>query len=143
MRRPYLIAGAVLVALGAFSLVEATRLRDDWQGARLMPAVVGVLLVILGAAHFGLRDGVAVRPDTAACRRVLLLFAGLVAYVAVLPVIGFLPATIFFFLGLIAWLGDYSWRATVAWGMGMAIASQIIFKIWLGMPLPRGPFGRF
>lgn len=49
MRRPHLIVGALLAALGAFSIIEAGRLRDDWQGARLMPAVVGVLLVVLGA----------------------------------------------------------------------------------------------
>ena len=51
MRRANLLAGALLAALGVLAVVEATRLRDDWQGARLMPAVVGIELLALGAAH--------------------------------------------------------------------------------------------
>ena len=41
----------MLAALGIFALVEAARLRDGWQGARIMPAVIGVALVALGIAH--------------------------------------------------------------------------------------------
>jgi hypothetical protein len=36
-RRAERLSAAVLAALGALSLIEALRLRDDWQGARLMP----------------------------------------------------------------------------------------------------------
>lgn len=44
MRRPGLGIGAALVALGALSLVEASRLRDAWHGPRLMPLVIGLAL---------------------------------------------------------------------------------------------------
>ena len=48
------VLGAALAALGALSLLEAFRLKDDWLGAKLMPAVVGVVLILLGAAHAAL-----------------------------------------------------------------------------------------
>ena len=51
VRRANLLCGWLLVALGVVSLVEALRLRDDWQGARLMPAALAVVLVALGAGH--------------------------------------------------------------------------------------------
>jgi hypothetical protein len=34
------VCGGLLLLLGALSLVEALRLRDSWQGARLMPAAL-------------------------------------------------------------------------------------------------------
>jgi putative tricarboxylic transport membrane protein len=142
VRRPHLIVGALLAALGAFSIFEAGRLRDDWQGARLMPAVVGVLLVVLGAAHLVLRAPAPTDPpDTRARWRVLLIFALLVVYVVAMPAFGFLPATAVFFLVLLAWLGEFSWPVTLGMTVALSAASHLLFKHWLGMPLPSGPFG--
>ena len=61
VKRGITVAGAALAALGALSLIEAFRLKDDWLGAKLMPAVVGVLLILLGVAHAAL-PGVSGRP---------------------------------------------------------------------------------
>ena len=110
----------MLAALGVFALVEAARLRDGWQGARLMPAVVGM----------------------EARRRVLAMFSTLALYVAALPVLGFLPATALFILILLAWLGEFSWPVTLGTTLVVAVASHVLFQRWLGMPLPSGPFGR-
>jgi hypothetical protein len=51
VRRTNLVAGGLLCALGVVALVEAWRVRDGWQGPRLMPALVGLVLVALGARH--------------------------------------------------------------------------------------------
>lgn len=133
----------MLAALGVFALVEAARLRDGWQGARLMPAVVGMVLVALGIAHLGLPAApAAAAVGMEARRRVLVMFSTLALYVAALPVLGFLPATAFFILILLAWLGEFSWPVTLGTTLVVAVASHVLFQRWLGMPLPSGPFGR-
>ncbi len=38
-------------------------------------------------------------------------------------------------------LGTYSWAGTAAWTAVIAVASHVVFKHWLGMPLPAGPLG--
>jgi hypothetical protein len=132
----------MLAALGIFALVEAARLRDGWQGARLMPAVIGVALVALGIAHLVARAEPAVAPVGAEARRVLVMFSTLALYVAGLPLLGFLPATALFILILLAWLGEFSWPVTLVTTLVVAVASHVLFQRWLGMPLPSGPFGQ-
>ena len=133
----------MLAALGVFALVEAARLRDGWQGARLMPAVVGMVLVALGIAHLALPAApAAAAVGMEARRRVLAMFSTLALYVAALPVLGFLPATALFILILLAWLGEFSWPMTLGTTFVVAVASHVLFQRWLGMPLPSGPFGR-
>lgn len=142
MRRTNLACGGVLLALGALALVEALRVRDAWQGARLMPAVVGGVLLLLGAAHPWARavEG-AEWPGLSGARRVGAVFAVLVLYVVALPWLGFLPATALFLLILLRALGDFSWAGAIALTVAIALSTHIIFRQWLGMPLPTGVFG--
>ena len=46
MTRAITLSGACLIALGALPVVETLRWRDDGQGAKLMPAVIGVILLL-------------------------------------------------------------------------------------------------
>jgi putative tricarboxylic transport membrane protein len=137
-RRAEMLSGAVLAALGALALVEALRLRDDWQGARLMPAALGVVLLALAICHVtaALPDAPPAWPEAAARRRVLLLFGALVVYVVVLPPLGFLVATALFVLALLRTLGGYSWTRSLALTAVVAGAGDVIFRQWLNMPLP-------
>lgn len=130
-----LVCGAILVALGAISLFEALRIRDEWPGAKLLPAAVGVVLALLGAAHV-LAVAPRAWPDRASWRRVAFAFGMLVLYVAGLPFLGFLPATALFVLILLRALGAFSWATTVVLTGAIASASYVVFKHWLGMPLP-------
>jgi len=146
MRRANLICGGLLLALGALSLVEALRIKDDWQGAKLMPAALAMALVALGIGHLvpaptGAAGALPAWPDAPARRRVVLMFAVLVLYVAALPHVGFLPATALFALILLRALGAYSWATALALTGAIAIACRVVFISWLGMPLPSGPFG--
>jgi hypothetical protein len=136
------VSGLVLIALGALSVIEGFRLRDDWQGAKLMPLAVGGVLLLLGAAHFRARpEDDSTWPDYHAGRRVAFMFAVLALYVIVLPSLGFLPATAIFVLILLRALGSYSWVATAAITAAVSLSTHVVFKHWLGMALPVGRFG--
>lgn len=136
------MCGAFLVALGAVALAETFRLRDGWMGARLMPAVVGVSLVILGLAHRTMPVVAPPWPEAAGGRRVIATLALLTAYVAVFPWLGFLPATVLLVLPLVRALGRWSWPLAVTTTLAIALACHVVFRHWLGMPLPPGLIGR-
>lgn len=137
MSRASVVSGIVLLGLGAVSVVEALRVRDDWLGARLMPLVVGVVLVLLGVAHLVRRAGPEIAwPDPGQARRVALMLTTLVLYVAVMPLLGFAIATFLLALVLVRMLGAYSWPRTVLVTVAIAVGSQLVFQRWLGMPLP-------
>jgi hypothetical protein len=136
------LSGCALLALGALSLGEALRIRDDWPGARLLPAALGIALALLGAAHLlGRAADPVAWPDAAGGRRVGLVFGLLALYVAGLPALGFLPATAAFVLVLLRTLGPFSWAKTGALAAAIALASHVVFTRWLGMPLPPGLLG--
>jgi hypothetical protein len=69
------------------------------------------------------------------------MLAVLAAYVGLLPVLGFLPATALFVLVVVRALGEYSWAQAAAWTVVIAVAGHLVFKRWLGMALPAGPLG--
>ena len=131
--------GALLLLLGAGSLVEAFWIKDDWSGAKLMPVVAAVALLAVGAAHF--RTRAHREPDTTRPEwwRVVFVVAVLVAYVAALPALGFLLATLALLLVLIRGIGGYPWPAALGLAAGLGAACHVVFRVWLGMPLPDGP----
>jgi hypothetical protein len=141
VRRTSLVCGGVLVGIGVLALLEVLRMRDGWTGARLMPAVVGAGLVGLGLAHARIAPAAVVWPDADGARRVVLVVALLALYVASLPWLGFLFATALFVLPLVRWLGGWSWPAVLVTTAAVAIASDVVFRQWLGMPLPTGVAG--
>lgn len=146
MRRANLLCGGLLVALAVISLVEALRIKDDWQGAKLMPAALALVFAVLGVGHLvpsmvGSAADLPAWPDAARWRRVAFVFGVLVLYVAGLPPLGFLPATALFVLILLRSLGAYSWAMTLVLTGTIAVASHVVFKHWLGMPLPSGLSG--
>ncbi|MBI2492342.1 MAG: tripartite tricarboxylate transporter TctB family protein, partial [Candidatus Rokubacteria bacterium] len=113
-------------------------------GARLMPAVLAVVFAGLRAGHFAPALAAAERPawpDVPSRRRVGFVFGVLVLYVAVLPSLGFLPATALFVLVLLRALAAFSWTVALALTAAIALASHVVFKHWPGMPPPSGPLG--
>ena len=138
------VVGVGLLALGAGALVESFSIKDDWTGARLMPAVAAVALLLLGIAHLAMRPPVVTTPapgERPAAGRVALAVALLVAYVALFPTLGFLVTTVALLIVLIALLGRYRWPVTIGLALGLGLACHVVFRTWLGMPLPDGLFG--
>jgi putative tricarboxylic transport membrane protein len=139
VQRASLVCGAVLLVLALACLVEAVRLEDDWQGARLMPGVLAVVLAALAVGHLRRAPADAApaeRPDAGGRRRIALVFGALVVYAALLEPIGFLFSTALFVLCVIRVLGVWSWATTTALTLSMAIVCDVVFRRWLGMPLP-------
>ena len=137
--------GALLLVLGAGSLVEAFAIKDDWAGAKLMPVVAAVALLAVGAAHVAVRPRAAsgapgIEGDTTArgLSRVGIVVAMLVVYVAALPTLGFLAATMTLLLVLVRRLGGYRWPAAIGLAIALGAACHVVFRVWLGMPLPEG-----
>lgn len=136
------VVGLVLLAIGAAGLFETFRIKDDWAGARLMPLVAAVALVLLGLAHFVVRPPAPTTADERpAIRRVVLALALLVVYVAVFTTLGFLVATVALLLVLIRVLGEYRWPTTIGLALGLGVACHVVFRTWLSMPLPDGLLG--
>lgn len=138
------VVGLVLLAIGAGSLVETFRIKDDWSGARLLPLVAAIALLLLGVAHFVARPAaVTTEPDERpATRRVVLVLALLVAYVALFPTLGFLVTTVALLLVLIGALSDYRWPVKIGLAVLLGLACHVVFRMWLGMPLPDGLLAR-
>ena len=141
MRRANVVCGAVLLVLAAASLVEALRLKDSWQGARLMPAVLAGVLALLAAGHLqpspaGAQMAAPDWPDAGGRRRIAAVFGALVIYVALLEPLGFLLSTALFVLFVVRVLGAWSWMTTAGLTLAIALACHVVFKRWLGMPLP-------
>jgi MFS family permease len=136
------VVGAVLAGLGVVSLVEAFRIRDTWPGARLLPVVVGLALVLLGGAHrAGRAHALPEWPDAGGRRRLLFLSVVLSFYVFGLPTLGFLTATALFVLVVLRGLGGFSWATAAAAAGAIGLASHLVFERGLGLPLPSGLLG--
>jgi putative tricarboxylic transport membrane protein len=141
VRRANLVCGALLLVLAAASLVEAARLKDSWQGARLMPAVLAAVFAVLAAGHLrpspaGPGSAAPDWPDAGGRRRIATVFGALVVYVALLEPLGFLLSTALFVLCVVRVLGAWSWTTTAALTLAIALGCHVVFKRWLGMPLP-------
>ena len=139
--------GVALLILSALCFVETVRINDGWAGARLLPLIVSLAFLGLGLAHLSAiapapDPGHAIadaRPERGA---VLLVLASLVAYVALLSTVGFALATFALLLILVHRLGGYGWTRSIGLALGLALATHVVFVVWLGMPLPAGPLAR-
>jgi pilus assembly protein TadC len=74
-------------------------------------------------------------------RRILLGFAGLLAYRYLLPVIGFAVSTAVFIFFLSRFLGKLSWGMSVVFAVITAVVSYYLFQVWLKIPMPMPYFG--
>jgi hypothetical protein len=56
--------------------------------------------------------------------------------------LGFLLATVPFLALLLLVYGERRWPVVLAVAVGATGVSYALFAVWLGVPLPPGPFGR-
>jgi putative tricarboxylic transport membrane protein len=126
------LALGIAAALGARSLGVGS-LTDPGPG--LWPLIVSAVLVITGAV-------VAIRPGEGAeainrdAWSVVVACLSLVAYTAVIDVVGFELPTIVLLAFWLRVLGGEPWRTTVTVSLGVTVAVYAVFILALGVALP-------
>jgi putative tricarboxylic transport membrane protein len=126
------VAVGIAVAFGARDLGVGS-LTDPGPG--LWPLVVSAVLVITGAV-------VAVRPGCDAeaigrdAWRIVVACLTLLAYTAVIRVVGFELPTIALLALWMRLFGGEPWRTTVAVSVGVTVVVYLVFILALGVALP-------
>lgn len=63
-------------------------------------------------------------------------FAALVGYRYLIPAVGFAPATALFIFALIRFLENYSWKKSLVFAVGSAVAAYYLFQVVLKIQMP-------
>ena len=135
-----LVVATLVIALGAAALVGSLSLGAGSArapGSGTWPLVLSLLLICLG---LGLAVTARSTQDAERfSRSSLLVLAGLatmVAFVALISVIGFeIPAALLAFVWL-RFLGGEGWRLSVITSLGLVVAFYLIFVAALSVPIP-------
>jgi len=146
------VALAAIAVLGVSATVVAdTAHLDIWDGFTAGPAffpfLVGAgaagLAVALLVQIFQGRDAALAEgwPEGPGLRRVAAVYATLVAFTLLVPVVGILAAA----AAMVAFITVVILRRPVVTGLGATAASVaflwLVFARWLALPLPKGPWG--
>ncbi|HEU5195467.1 MAG TPA: tripartite tricarboxylate transporter TctB family protein [Methylomirabilota bacterium] len=144
------VASAALLLLGAAgAFVHGRRLPFGSIAApgpgffplTVAAALAGVAAVLLVRA---LAARVAPAGPTAAPGarlRLVAVVGALFAFTVVLEPLGFVVATFLLMLVLFRVVEQHRWTIVVAESAAAAVASHVLFKTWLGVRLPPGPWG--
>lgn len=151
-RRDAISAGIVMVfAIGIYATSRTfPQGPSDAPGAGLYPAFIAGCLFVLGAVQIlqsvvlepTEREGPSLSPT--ALKRLVPPLVGLVAYILILPVTGFLVGTIVFVAGFMRYSGVTAYWKSVPLAFGVSVILQYVFGGFLHVPLPEGviPFAR-
>ncbi len=136
----------VFVGTGVFWIVVAAG-KPLWEGfapaTGFLPLVYGGLLVVLAVAATAVdvltvRDGD--EPKTPAGRPLMILLA-LAAGVSGIETAGFFASMFLAMLFLFRVAERRPIVASLATSAGSALLLTLVFRTWLGVPLPAGPWG--
>jgi hypothetical protein len=138
----FALLGLVAIAIGS-GFREGTA--TGGPGTRFLPVMVGVIVILLGAA-IALRPSAS--PDVATplgpggSRRGFWTLAAILGYVLLFERLGFALASVPFLVVLLLEYGERRWPVVLAVALGATGVTYGLFAVWLGVPLPPGPFGR-
>ncbi len=142
----------LLVALGAFLLVQTSQIRElanaGTVGPRFFPTIVGAVLCVVGVwlAVDVWRGGAAPMEAaedidlsrTSDWRTLALLSAVFLAHTAVMRPLGFPVAGALLFFGTAAALGSRRWARDLAVSLVLSTVVYLLFAKQLGVGLPAG-----
>jgi hypothetical protein len=115
------------------------------MGPGHFPAAVGILMGLLALLLLirSFQTSPAAKHDGegAPGRPLLLGFAMFAGYVLVLPLAGFLLASVVFIFVMVNRLGGFRWLASGVIAAAITAFLWLIFVRWLLVPLPAGPWG--
>lgn len=150
MNRGEIISGVVLAALGVYIVTEAARweyLGPDGPGPGFFPIWYGIamvaLAIVLVVQNFMTKAAVADgKPvNWREMGRVFIAWAGFVASVMLLKVLGFILSFGFFVLFIVAGLYRRPWRVAISVAVGCAAGFYLVFPLALNVRLPTGILG--
>lgn len=138
-------AGCLLLA-AAYAWLTARlpgRSLPNTPGPTFFPWVLTAALGLLGTALAvsSLRGAAPARAIPAAGPFPWTALGAIVAYIALLPWAGFVPASVAFCALLMRIIGERRWWAIAAGAAGMPLALMLVFRYVFQIPLPRGVFG--
>jgi len=148
-RHRELAAAVVLLGLGLAAAREARRLAVGdlgRPGEGFFPFLIAVALALAAAGLVARALAGPVRPagpapgPVARPRAVWTLLAA-AGYAFALEPLGFVAATLLLLLFLFRVMQPWRWAAALGASAGIAVASHLLFKVWLGVRLPAGPWG--
>lgn len=142
------ISGIVIFVIGAAVLLTSLSYPIGTlqkPGGGFFPLLSSALLLVLTgvfifqsfAGKEGKRpDAAAFFPGKKAAKRIISAVAALAGYRYLIPVIGFAPATAVFVFFLTKYLERYSWKKSVFFSAGTAVATYYLFQVVLRIPMP-------
>lgn len=139
------VGAALLVALSAGVFVASRDFPSGFgatPGAAFFPRVVAATIALLAVVLFARsvvsREARTHRVSTDDATRFAVPVAFLAAYVAAMPLLGFVAATVAFLVGLMRYSGVEGYRRSVPLAVGVAVALHYVFREFLHVPLPEG-----
>lgn len=150
MRTADVLSAGLWAVVGAYFIYAGWdlglgKLRDPGSG--FMIFWVGIIAVALSlsvmAVALRTRAGERLRSLWADTdyRRLVRAVIALVVYAVLLPNIGFIPSTVLLMIVLFRTIDPPRWWVTLVLAIGATLFCDLVFRRWLGVQLPLGPFG--
>jgi len=143
-----LIVAGIIFALGALVAYDSYRLGSSWgeDGPQTgyFPFYVALLIcfssaVVLVQALLRLKSDRQVFVESGQLRQVLIILVPSTLYVLGVQWIGIYVSSAVFIGLFMKTVGRYSWMRSATVGLGVCVASFLLFEIWFKIPLPKGP----
>ena len=151
-----LILGVFMLALSGFYLYFAQQIKTkpkltpSYASDRIMPTILGILLAILsifliiqGVKKLKAHDDEEVKKmERADVMAVVFTFAIIIAYIILLPYLGFILSTMIYLLFQMIILAPSDKRNIVLFAVVAVVFTLLVFfafRLGLSQPLPRGP----
>jgi hypothetical protein len=138
---------AALIGLFGVVWIAQSRHLTYWSdfapGSGFLPIWLGVVLVALVAIQLvvSFRDPAPPAAAPSRPRHVGAIALGLVVCIALLEWLGFVGSVTLYLAFLIGWIERRRPVETLGVSLGTAIVLWLIFKAWLKVPFPEGPWG--
>lgn len=137
---------AVFAAIGITFALEARELNymDEFApGAGFLPFWLGLLLLalVIGFLLTTRAPNAADMVSHRLTRKVFAVGAGLAACVALVEFLGFVVAISAYLLYLTRWIEECRWGLSIGLAAGTTLVIHVVFRMWLSVPLPVGPWG--
>lgn len=152
MKKADVITGIVLLILSAYVIGEAWRMPQSGTfgpGAGFLPFWVGVIFAILAVLLLASawtrkateKDTTSPFPGKKALLAITGVLGGLVAYILLIDVLGFLVDTFLYVAFLLGVVERERWRMTVSVALLTTVGLYVIFQVLLTIGLPKSMFG--